>query len=38
MVNLLFITNNSKIDIIKNALQPLLKVKIDIVGDFDFGL
>jgi hypothetical protein len=38
MVNLLFITNNSRIDIIKNALQPLLKVKIDIVGDFDFGL
>jgi len=38
MVNLLFISNNSKIDIIKSALQPLLKVKIDIVGDFDYGL
>ncbi len=38
MVNLLFIANNSRIDVIKNALQPLLKVKIDIVGDFDFGL
>jgi len=38
MVNLLFISNNSKIDSIKNALQPLLRVKIDSVGDFDFGL
>lgn len=38
MVNLLFISNNSKIDTIKNVLQPLLKVKIDVVGDFDFGL
>lgn len=38
MVNLLFISNNSKIDIIKNILQPSLKVKIDVVGDFDFGL
>jgi len=38
MVNLLFITNSTKIDIIKNSLQPFLKVKIDIVEDFDFGL
>lgn len=38
MVNLLFITNSTKIDAIKNDLQPLLKVKIDIVADFDFGL
>src|SRR5450631_801833 len=38
MVNLLFISSNSKIDTIKKALQPVIKVKIDIVGDFDFGL
>jgi flagellar FliL protein len=38
MVNLLFITNSTKIDRIKNTLQPFLKVKIDIVEDFDFGL
>ena len=38
MVNLLFISSNPKIDSIKNALQPLLKVKIDSVGDFDYGL
>jgi hypothetical protein len=38
MVNLLFISSNPKIDIIKNALQPSLKIKIDFVGDFDTGL
>ena len=38
MVNLLFISNSTKIDAIRNALQPFLKVKIDIVADFDFGL
>jgi flagellar FliL protein len=38
MVNLLFISNSAKIETIKNDLQPLLKVKIDIVGDFDYGL
>lgn len=38
MVNLLFISNSTKMDAIKNTLQPLLKVKIDIVADFDFGL
>ena len=38
MVNLLFISNSSKIESIKNTLQPFLKVKIDIVGDFDYGL
>jgi len=38
MVNLLFISNSFKMDAIKNTLQPLLKVKIDIVTDFDFGL
>jgi len=38
MINLLFISSNPKIHSIKNALQPLLKVKIDLVGDFDFGL
>ena len=38
MVNLLFISNSAKIDRIKDVLQPFLKVRIDIVGDFDFGL
>jgi flagellar FliL protein len=38
MVNLLFISDNTKISAIKNALQPFLKVKIDVVGDFDYGL
>jgi hypothetical protein len=38
MVNLLFISNSTKIDAIKVALQPFLKVKIDVVADFDFGL
>ena len=38
MVNLLFISNSSKIESIKNTLQPFLKVKLDIVGDFDYGL
>ena len=38
MVNLLFISSNSKIAFIKSALQPLLKLKIDSVGDFDYGL
>jgi len=38
MVNLLFISNNPKIDTVKKYLQPLLKAKVDIVGDFDFGL
>jgi len=38
MVNLLFITNSTKIEAIRTALQPFLKVKIDIVSDFDYGL
>lgn len=38
MVNLLFITNCTKIDAIKNLLQPLLTVRIDTVADFDYGL
>ena len=38
MVNLLFISSNPKIEAVKAALQPLLKLKIDIVGDFDYGL
>lgn len=38
MLNLLFISNNLKTDIIKQFLQPLLKVKIDVVTDFDNGL
>jgi flagellar FliL protein len=38
MVNLLFISNSPKMDLINKDLQPLLKVKIDIVTDFDYGL
>ncbi len=38
MVNLLFISNHTKLTTIKNTLQPLLKIRIDLVGDFDYGL
>ncbi|HEY3306860.1 MAG TPA: hypothetical protein VGJ93_00245 [Desulfuromonadaceae bacterium] len=38
MINLLFISNNSKLEAIKNVLQPMLKIKINIVKDFDHGL
>jgi len=38
MVNLLIISDNPKIEVIKIALQPSLKVKIDCVSDFDRGL
>lgn len=38
MLNLLFISDNPKIEHIKNVLQPVLRVIIDIVPDFDHGL
>ena len=38
MLNLLFISNSPKMDFINKNLQPLLKVKIDVVTDFDHGL
>ena len=38
MLNLLFISNNSKVQHMKSVLQPLLKVIIDVVPDFDHGL
>jgi hypothetical protein len=38
MLNLLFISDNPKAEYIKSTLQPLLKVIIDIVADFDHGL
>lgn len=38
MLNLLFISNSPKMDFIKKNLQPMLKVKIDVVTDFDHGL
>lgn len=38
MLNLLFISDNPKAEHIKNELQPLLKVKIDVVSDFDRGM
>jgi len=38
MLNLLIISNNSKAESIRKVLQPMLKAKIDILGDFDLGL
>lgn len=38
MLNLLFISSHPKIEIIRKTLQPSLKIKIDVVGNFDIGL
>jgi len=38
MLNLLFISDNPKIEFIKNELQSILRVIIDVVPDFDRGL
>lgn len=38
MLNLLFISSHPKIDIIRKAIQPSLKIKIDVVDNFDIGL
>ena len=38
MLNLLFISDNPKAEYIKRTLQPVLKVIIDVVTDFDHGL
>lgn len=38
MLNLLFISDSPKAEQIKNELQPLLKVIIDVVTDFDRGM
>jgi hypothetical protein len=38
MLNLLFISDSPKAEHIKNELQPLLKVIIDVVTDFDRGM
>lgn len=38
MLNLLFITDSPKAEFIKSGLQPVLKVIIDVVTDFDHGL
>lgn len=38
MLNLLFISNSPKVQYIKSVLQPVLKVIIDVVPDFDHGL
>jgi hypothetical protein len=38
MLNLLFISDSPKIEYVKKALQPMLKVVIDVVQDFDRGL
>jgi hypothetical protein len=38
MINLLFISDNSKAEYIKTVIQPVLKVTINVVTDFDHGL
>lgn len=38
MLNLLFISDSPKAEYIKGVLQPVLKVFIDVVTDFDHGL
>lgn len=38
MLNLIFISNSPKAQYLKTVLQPLLKVIIDVVPDFDHGL
>ncbi len=38
MLNLLFISNSPKAHYLKSVLQPMLKVIIDVVPDFDHGL
>jgi hypothetical protein len=38
MLNLLFISDSPKVEYIKSVLQPVLKVIIDVVTDFDHGL
>ncbi len=38
MLNLLFISDSPKAEYIKRTLQPVLKVVIDVVTDFDNGL
>lgn len=38
MLNLLFISDSPKIESVKKVLQPVLKVIIDVVTDFDQGL
>jgi hypothetical protein len=38
MLNLLFISDSPKAEYIKSMLQPVLKVIIDVVTDFDHGL
>jgi flagellar FliL protein len=38
MLNLLFISDSPKAEYIKSVLQPVLKVIIDVVTDFDQGL
>lgn len=38
MLNLLFISDNPKAEHIKSELQPLLKVMVDVVTDFDRGM
>lgn len=38
MLNLLFISNSPKAHLLKRVLQPILRVIIDVVPDFDHGL
>ncbi len=38
MLNLLFISDSLKVEFVKEQLQPVVKVIIDVVADFDRGL
>ena len=38
MLNLLFISDSPKVELLKKELQPFLKVIIDVVTDFDRGM
>lgn len=38
MLNLLIISNSAVVEAVRDAIQPMLKVRIDIVTDFDHGL
>lgn len=38
MLNLLFISDNPKVEYAKSVLQPVLKLIVDVALDFDYGL
>ncbi len=38
MINLLFISNNPQVELLRNHFQQILKLRIEVVEDFDHGL